>query len=327
MDKVSIVVPIYNAGAFLENTIKSILNQTYNNWELLLIDDCSEDNSSDICLFYQNQDKRISLMKNEFNLGSAATRNRGLKVATGKYIVFVDSDDTIEPNYLECLYKNIDKYNVDIVWCNYKECLPDGTFQVRKHKLPIHKILNSKDILPLYFTNHTDGLGSMWNKIYKIEFLRKNDLLIDERMAIGEDWNFNLDAFQKPIALVAINDSLYNYIRQNQTSIMNSFHENHFELMCEMSQKLLCISERNNISYDSNIFWLSFLYNSLSFLHKAVKNGKDKDYVKEICNNVLFRKSLKEIKHISSLGLFYGIVLWTIRLQLFSITIFILSKK
>lgn len=327
MDKISIVVPVYNAVRYLEETINSILGQTYENWELLLIDDCSKDDSAKICYKFQKNDVRIRFLRNEQNIGSAATRNKGIKCASGKYIAFVDSDDTIEPNYLECLYQVIIKYHADVVWCNYKECFPDGTNQIRKHNLPTHEVLKTNDLLKLYYSNKSDGLGSMCNKLYRLDFLRMNNLLLDERMAIGEDWNFNLDAFQKLTSLVAIDNCLYNYARQNQSSIMNSFHENHFELMCEMRNKLLRVADENNVAYNKNIFWLNFLYNTLVFLHKATKKGKGKDYMVNICNHELFKISLKNVKKTHSIGPFYNLILLMIRLRLFSLAFLTLSKR
>ncbi len=326
MSKISIIVPIYNAARFLETTVNSILKQRYTNWELLLIDDCSIDESPNICCDYQRKDSRILFLKNKRNIGAAATRNEGIKRASGKYVVFIDSDDVVESNYLERLYQTIEKYHVDIVWCNYKECFPNGVILNKSHNLPICQKLTSRYLLELYFSGTADGLGSMWNKIYSLDFLRGNKILLDERMAIGEDWNFNLDAFQKQVSLIAINDCLYNYIRQNQTSIMNSFHENHFDLMCEMRYKLLRLAREKNILYDKEKFWGNFIYNSLVFLHKAAKHGKSKNYLKTICKHELFKRSLKEVKSVS-ISPFYNLVFFFLRKRLFTIAFFILRYK
>ena len=90
---VSIVVPVYNAEKFLKDTIQTVLEQTYPNWELLLVDDCSNDNSVDIIKEYVKDDKRIRLLKNEKNSGAALTRNHGIKEAKGTYLCFLDADD------------------------------------------------------------------------------------------------------------------------------------------------------------------------------------------------------------------------------------------
>ena len=98
---VSIVVPVYNAEKFLKDTIQTVLEQTYPNWELLLVDDCSNDNSVDIIKEYVKDDKRIRLLKNEKNSGAALTRNHGIKEAKGTYLCFLDADDLWEKEKLE----------------------------------------------------------------------------------------------------------------------------------------------------------------------------------------------------------------------------------
>ena len=90
---VSIITPVYNSEEFLEETILSVLNQTYENWELILIDDCSKDDSYKIIDKYLRKDKRIKYLKNKKNSGSAITRNNGINISKGKYIAFLDSDD------------------------------------------------------------------------------------------------------------------------------------------------------------------------------------------------------------------------------------------
>ena len=102
---VSIITPVYNAEEFLEETILSVLNQTYKNWELILIDDCSKDDSYKIIERYLGMDKRIKYLKNEKNSGPAVTRNNGINISKGKYIAFLDSDDLW---YRDKLKKQID---------------------------------------------------------------------------------------------------------------------------------------------------------------------------------------------------------------------------
>lgn len=98
---VSIIMPSYNCGRYIEDSIKSIISQTYSNWELLIVDDCSQDNTVEIALKYQNADRRISIFQNAGNLGAAVSRNVGLKYAKGRWISFLDSDDLWESTKLE----------------------------------------------------------------------------------------------------------------------------------------------------------------------------------------------------------------------------------
>ena len=106
MPEISIIVPVYNAENYLDNCIKSILNQTFEDFELILVNDGSTDKSSHICNYYKKIDSRIKLI-NKKNGGVSSARNKGLEVAIGKYIGFVDSDDYIHPKMYETLYNYI----------------------------------------------------------------------------------------------------------------------------------------------------------------------------------------------------------------------------
>lgn len=100
-DLVSIIVPVYNAERFLDDTIKCVLDQTYTNWELILVNDCSKDNSVDVIKKYAKKDKRIKLINNEVNSRAAVSRNNGIKEASGKYLCYIDADDLWEKDKLE----------------------------------------------------------------------------------------------------------------------------------------------------------------------------------------------------------------------------------
>lgn len=119
---VSIITPVYNAQEYLEETILSVLQQTYSNWELLLIDDCSTDKSYEIIKKYQNQDKRIRYLKNEKNSGPAVTRNRGIESSNGEYIAFLDSDDLWYQDKLEKQINFILENKLKISHGNYYFC-------------------------------------------------------------------------------------------------------------------------------------------------------------------------------------------------------------
>lgn len=139
-DLISIIVPVYNVEKYLENCINSILNQTYNNIEIVLVDDGSTDNSGKICNDYLASDKRIKVIHKK-NGGLSSARNAGIDNSNGKYITFIDSDDDIEKDYVEYLYNLIKKYNTEMSICtysikinnnikdnigkNYEECLLD----------------------------------------------------------------------------------------------------------------------------------------------------------------------------------------------------------
>lgn len=115
---ISIIIPVYNVEKYLDRCIKSVINQTYKNIEIILIDDGSTDKSLDICYNYLEQDNRIKVFHKE-NGGLSSARNYGIDVATGKYLTFIDSDDEIEKDYIEYLYNLIKKYDTKMSICSY----------------------------------------------------------------------------------------------------------------------------------------------------------------------------------------------------------------
>lgn len=116
---VSIVMPSYNTAKYIEETLNSVLKQTYSNWELIIVDDCSSDNTDEIVAKFD--DKRIIYLKNDKNFGAAMSRNRALKEANGKYIAFLDSDDLWMPDKLEKQIQYMKEHNYDFTYTNYEE--------------------------------------------------------------------------------------------------------------------------------------------------------------------------------------------------------------
>lgn len=119
-DLVSIITPNYNCGRFIAQTIESVLMQTYKNWEMIIVDDCSTDDSIQIAMFYAQKDKRIKILCNETNSGAAISRNRAIEIANGEFIAFLDSDDLWMPNKLEKQLSFMRKNNCDFSFTEYE---------------------------------------------------------------------------------------------------------------------------------------------------------------------------------------------------------------
>lgn len=198
---ISIIVPIYNSGRFLEETLISISNQTYQFFEVLLIDDGSTDDTKDICLTFVDEDERFQYHYKE-NSGVADTRNLGLSLARGTYIAFVDSDDTVSPEYLKCLYDNLVKFNVDISICNMKN--KNGEF--------------ISLIRDLEFCNYQNLLwsSSLCNKLYKKKVFK--DVRFPSGMLFEDNFIFHQLFGNDKYNLCLINQVLYSY-RHNEDSI------------------------------------------------------------------------------------------------------------
>lgn len=215
-DLVSIILPVYNVEKYLDDCIKSLINQSYKNLEIIFIDDGSTDNSGKILDNYQKKDKRIKVY-HKSNGGVSSAKNLGLKHSTGKYITFVDPDDYVTFEYVEYLLNLIKNNNADIAYTknffdNYNKK------QVDKESISIidsHKSLY--DILT-YQIN-----VAVWNKIYRREFLFDNNIKFYEDIFMGEGFNFNVLAFSKANKIVTSNKKIYYYRRDNNTSATTKF--------------------------------------------------------------------------------------------------------
>lgn len=147
---ISVIMPTYNYGKYICSSVDSVINQTFSNWELIIIDDCSSDNTIDILKNKYSGDSRISFFKTEKNGGSAVARNLGLDKARGKYICFLDSDDFYDENYLESQIEILEKKNADVVVSSYRRKAKNTTtnFIVPK-RITFKLALNGNPMAPL----------------------------------------------------------------------------------------------------------------------------------------------------------------------------------
>lgn len=139
-NKISIITPLYNGEKYIEKTILSVIKQTYNNWEMLIVDDCSGDNSPNIVKKYVEQDKRIKYIRLEKNSGAAIARNKAIEIAEGEYIAFLDSDDLWKKEKLEKQINFMKENNYAISFTEYEEIDEDGrklNILIRVPKKPV----------------------------------------------------------------------------------------------------------------------------------------------------------------------------------------------
>ena len=185
MVKISVIVPVYNTEAYLSRAIDSILAQSFEDFELILIDDGSTDSSSTICDDYCGKDSRVRVVHNE-NQGVSAARNCGIDMATGDWVTFIDSDDYVLPEYLQNLYDNSQKYNSDFVMTGIvrvHENNPDDKVIREWHELVVDK----NDIEKLYEENILQYQKGPVIKLFKNEILKKSGVRFDARLSRGED--------------------------------------------------------------------------------------------------------------------------------------------
>lgn len=240
--EVSIVVPIYNVEKYLNRCLDSLVNQTFKEIEIIALNNGSTDSSLDILKDYARNDNRITIIDNE-NLGVSKARNIGIDKSSGKYIVFVDSDDWIDINMIEVLHSNITKNNCDLVMCTYVREF-DNHSKEKLFNLPeknlyvnyeIKDQLLRKLIGPLgkELTNpeYLDALGTVWAKMYKASLLKSNNLRFVDLSEIGsgEDTLFNIYAFNEADRVILLNKPMYHYWRGNINSITSRYIPNFIE--------------------------------------------------------------------------------------------------
>ena len=214
-EKISVIVPIYNVEQYLRRCIDSIINQTYKNLEIILVDDGSPDNCGQICDDYAKKDTRIKVIHKK-NGGLSDARNVGLEVCTGDYISFVDSDDWIELNTYEIMMKSMNEYNADMVVSNINYVYKDKVES--KYSEDKIRCFNKEEAMKELIK---DGLvqAVVWNKLYK-------RVVIDNlRFKVGklnEDEFFTYKICAKAERIVYIPEALYQY-RQREDSIMGTY--------------------------------------------------------------------------------------------------------
>ena len=204
---VSIIIPVYNVAQYLGDCLKSVLKQTYTNLEIIVVDDGSTDNSLEICHSYAAEDKRIKVIHQE-NAGVSAARNVGLRIMTGKYVLFVDSDDRIKQNMVEILVKVLDENSkIDAVFCGYKE-FDDETGEIIKEVAPSNlKQVNRDEGVAEIFGEYSTML---WNKMFRCLIIDKLDLF-DVTLKIGEDELWMVDVLKRANNIMLIGTPLYYY--------------------------------------------------------------------------------------------------------------------
>ncbi|WP_051251512.1 glycosyltransferase family 2 protein [Paenibacillus harenae] len=216
---ISIIVPIYNAEKRLHRCIDSILRQSFHDFELLLIDDGSADDSGAICEQYASADCRIKTL-HQTNAGIGAAKNTGIGAASGKYISFVDSDDEVNEHFLAKLYAEAEEHACDVVVSGFR--IVPG-FRIVTPRFKLHALMNGTDFVLSSAAVHSDNdLCFNWRSLFKREHLASLRIRFREELLIGEDTIFMLEALLGSGRVYAIPDPLYDYTVNNPDSIMNS---------------------------------------------------------------------------------------------------------
>lgn len=297
--KISIIVPVYKVEKYLNRCIDSILNQSYKNIEVILVDDGSPDNCGKICDEYLLKDNRIRVIHKE-NGGLSSARNAGLDIATGDYIGFVDSDDWIEPKMYETLIENVIKYNAQISVGGVVDLLEEGNKYTSIKSTFDGNIkiecLNKEDAMKKFFL----GSWSAWDKIYKREVHEKIRFPEGE---INEDEAIAMQILDNCEKIVYTNEVFYNYIKRSDSITTSEFSEKKLDWYKNCKRNLEFIKENySSLNEYAEVRFCNSIMWSLRCITIENNNFKDsinillcglRDNKKELLNNNLISKKEK----------------------------------
>ena len=274
MLKLSVIIPVYNIERYISKCIDSIFCQSYDNFEIILVDDGSTDSSYGIIEKYKDDSRVIVVHKQNGGLSSA--RNEGLKYVTGDYIVFIDGDDWIEKSLFSQVIEVIKKHkNVDIVTFSYFNWYSDDYKEYCGYNVEQNRVLKGRD----FFEISTFQIQA-WNKIYRTQFLLSSGILFLEGR-FHEDISFTIPVIFEAAKIVNINNPLYFYRQNRETSIMQQIGEKN---VCDFIHALCfdynLISSKNNMTvalekYLKHAFYYACLSHRTSYyvLRKNMKKN------------------------------------------------------
>lgn len=229
MPKISVILPVYNVEQYIAKSIHSVLNQSYIDFELIVVIDGSKDNSEVIAREFEKTDLRVKVYTKP-NGGLSDARNYGLNVATGEFIYFLDSDDWIEPNLLEDNIKILEDKNLDFIVFGFYQDNVDSNEQLIEnipHIPENNEWINSE---PIYFTPYMlNILGYAWNKIYRKGYLDKHQIKFTIGVSLVEDILFNAKVYQYADRIVFNPKPYVHYIQRPVVTLTKQFHEQSFE--------------------------------------------------------------------------------------------------
>lgn len=290
--KVSILVPMYNVEKYISRCLKSLLKQTYENIEIIIVDDGSTDNSYNIAKSFADKNNNIVLYQKENEKNVAKTRNHLLSKIAGDYFVFVDSDDFVEKNYIKCLLQNMLENNSDCSCCNF--CFHIKMSIARNFTLSKKVYNKNQAICEMILGKRLHFM--LWNRMYKTKLL--NNINFDENIKFGEDFVFTHKYTKNCEKVSYFNRKLYHYVIRSGSEMHKKFGEKQIDFLKYIIQ--MAEIEENNEIKNAILAWAGFsslLY--LFVLRKTKSEFKDflyetaKEYAHLMKTNPYARKGYK----------------------------------
>lgn len=289
---ISIIIPVYNTAKYLERCLDSVLNQTYKNLEIILVDDGSTDESSEMCDSFAVIDSRIKVIHQKHS-GVGQARNSGIKIATGDYIAFVDSDDYIEKNMYQKMLEISERESADICVCQWQYQNIDGrkVIDINKINSDIFGKKNSVEFARfLYSGSYENGVVvSLCNKLYKKELFNK----ISFSFNYAEDECINDKINSNNYSIYVTNESLYIYCQNTSSLTHKEFDEENIKFLNIINNRIELFKEDYIIRSNTYVLYCNLC---IEYYYKCKDNGIqfDKKYIKYLLTN--YKCAIKESK-------------------------------
>lgn len=230
---ISVIMPVYNAEKYLQESISSVLGQSFSDLELILVNDCSTDGSGKLCDALANSDERIKVVHLQDNVGAGMARNKGLDLACGEYFAFMDADDYIDKCLYEDAVKNLTEFKTDIVvWGVTEEYFDESNKLIFINKLSVKKqiCMNLIEIQNVLLELEKKTIfGYQWNHFYRAELIKKNKIYFEDAL-LYEDYFFNVRAIKHAESISILANTGYHYKKRMNDSITTKFVSEYFYL-------------------------------------------------------------------------------------------------
>ncbi len=296
LEKITIIVPIYNAQKYLQNCIESILKQLHTNLEILLVNDGSTDKSAQICYEFAQKDSRVKVIDKQ-NGGVTTAVFVGIRNATGIYTCFVDADDTIAPDMINVLYENIVKHKADMVQCGYIHCFESENKNFESDALRVYE--KGEELTAKFFTESASLApisNSRWNKIYKTIILKQIITDINEELNIGEDLLFNLYYLAVCGKVVVLKQACLYYYRFVESSASHSHSTKRINAILLLIEELRAFAKKHKYSTSAVESYSSFENAVLIYttLISDFKLKQKRNVIKALLKNGVYKQDFKK---------------------------------
>jgi len=252
MNKISVIIPIYNVEKYLKKCLDSVINQTYKNLEIICVNDGSPDNCQKILEEYKTKDNRIIVIEQE-NRGVSAARNCALSIFTGDFVTFIDPDDWVEFDFYETAIKKLKETKADIFCSGIYDEFEDRTIK-RENKLPVKEVITDKNDLFLYVYKRDfyRNFGVfLWNKVYKAELFK--GVAFDENLCVGEDLVVFTEVALKANKFTYTDTAYYHYL-QRPNSLTHKINLEKTETRLEAYSMAISSMKKEGI-HENCIIW------------------------------------------------------------------------